>query len=135
MVARSNTEAEHRSLALTTTELLWIASLFEELSLSLSSPSVLWCDNEGSIKLAFSLVFHARTKHIEIDVHFLREKIQDNLLDVRYVPTTDQQVDIFTKSLSASRFQSLCVALRLHSPGVRSTSEHVKHICSKNINT
>lgn len=116
VVARSSTEAEYRSLSLATTELIWISSLFKELSLPLASPSLLWCDNEGAIKLAFSPVFHARTKHIEIDVHFLREKIQNQDLDVRYVPTQDQQADIFTKPLSPTQFHGLCSALGLHSP-------------------
>lgn len=114
-MVHSSIEAEYLSLALATTDLMWVSSLFHELGLPLTSPSLLWCDNEGPIKLAFSLVFHVRTKHIELDVQFMREKIQNQQLDVRYVLIADQQADIFTKSLPSSRFTSLCTALGLHS--------------------
>lgn len=108
VVARSSTEAEYRAFALAATDILWIRMLFHDLHSPLCSPSVLWCDNQGAITLAFSPAFHSRTKHVEVDVHFLREKVQNRVLDVRYVPTEDQPANILTKALSPTRFRTLC---------------------------
>lgn len=113
VVARSSTEAEYRALAMATTDLIWIRTLLSELRIPLHSCSILWCDNQGAITLAYNPAFHARTKHIEIDVHFLREKVQHKQLDIRYIPSEDQPADIFTKALSPSRFSSLCHKLGL----------------------
>lgn len=111
VVARSSTEAEYRSLALASTYLIWIMQLFSKLKLPLEAPSLLWCDNQGAITLAFSPTFHSRTKHIEIDVHFLRKKVQSRQLNIRYNPTKDQSVDLLTKAVSPSRFDHLCSRL------------------------
>lgn len=67
----------------------------------------LWCDNSSAIALANNPVFHARTKHIEVDYHFVREKVLSKLVHIQHVGTADQVVDIFTKSLSAARFHFL----------------------------
>jgi histone deacetylase 1/2 len=71
VVSRSNTEAEYRSLALTTAEVDWIRMLLRELHVHLPSPSTLWCDNLSAMSLASNPIFHARTKHIKIDYHFI----------------------------------------------------------------
>ena len=104
VVARSSTEAEYRALASATAELVWIQSVFKELGIQVESIPVLWCDNMGAISLAENPVFHARTKHIEIDVHFVREKVLSKEVDVRFVPSEEQVADLFTKALSVSSF-------------------------------
>jgi hypothetical protein len=74
-----------------------------------SRPPVLWCDNLGATYLSANPVFHARTKHIEIDFHFVREKVAMGALDVRFIASGDQLADIFTKpatQLTLRRFQS-----------------------------
>lgn len=68
---------------------------------------MLWCDNKSTIALSANLVLHARTKHLELDLHFVRDKILSNSLSVRYVPTFDQIADILTKPLSAPAFLRL----------------------------
>jgi hypothetical protein len=71
-VSRSSTEAEYKALANATTEIIWIQTLLEELRLTRHVAAMLWCDNLGATYLSANPVFHARTKHIEIDYHFMR---------------------------------------------------------------
>uniref|UniRef100_A0A2N9I1W1 Integrase catalytic domain-containing protein n=1 Tax=Fagus sylvatica TaxID=28930 RepID=A0A2N9I1W1_FAGSY len=107
VVARSSTEAEYRAMAITTADLYWIRMLLKDLHVPLSSPPVLWCDNAGALALASNPVFHARTKHIEIDYHFIREKVVNRDMSLRFISTGDQRADIFTKGLPTPRFQLL----------------------------
>ncbi|RVW22492.1 Copia protein [Vitis vinifera] len=67
----------------------------------------MWCDNQGSIALANNLVFHACTKHIDLDVHFVREKSPELKLSIQYAPSLEQVGYIFTKPLLVQRFQNL----------------------------
>ena len=69
--------------------------------------SQIWCDNLSAIAIASNPVFHARTKHVEVDYHYVREKVVNKELQVLFVHTADQVADIFTKGLSASRFHFL----------------------------
>ena len=71
-VARSSTKAKYHSLAVGATELAWLRMLLCDFGVYLTSPLVIWCDNLSSISLALNPVFHARTKHVEIDYHFVR---------------------------------------------------------------
>jgi histone deacetylase 1/2 len=107
VVSKSSTEAEYRSMALVTAELYWLRMLLQDLGISLSSPPTLWCDNVGAISLASNPVFHARTKHIEVDYHFIREKVLNKDILVRYISTHDQIADVFTKGHTTARFMFL----------------------------
>jgi hypothetical protein len=106
-VSRSSTEAEYRSLANATAELQWLQSLLKELGVFLHSPPTLWCDNLGATYLTANPLFHARTKHIEIDFHFVRDKVASKNIVVRFISTKDQKADIFTKPLVSTRFTTL----------------------------
>ena len=75
VVSRSSVESEYRGLANTAAELTWVRSLLQELRIALSSLSVIWCDSVNAAALASNPVFHARTKHIEIDAHFIRDQV------------------------------------------------------------
>lgn len=105
-VSRSSAEAEYRQLAFTAAEISWLRSMFCDLNLFLQCPKI-WCDNLSAIAIASNPVFHARTKHVEVDYHYVREKVVNKELQVLFVPTADQVADIFTKGLSASRFHFL----------------------------
>uniref|UniRef100_A0A2N9J182 Integrase catalytic domain-containing protein n=1 Tax=Fagus sylvatica TaxID=28930 RepID=A0A2N9J182_FAGSY len=106
-VSRSSTEAEYRALASASAEVCWLHTLVKDLGLYLYDPPVLWCDNVSALAIASNPVFHARTKHIEVDFHFIRERVLRKDLQVKFVSTVDQLADIFTKGLSSHRFQEL----------------------------
>jgi hypothetical protein len=104
VVSRSNTEAEYRSLAITTAEVFWIRMLFREIRISLFTIPTIWCDNVSALALASNPVYHARTKHIEVDYHFVREKVLNRDIALKFISTHDQIADVFTKGLSFARF-------------------------------
>jgi hypothetical protein len=81
--------------------------LLTELRLPLSSPPTLWCDNIGATFLATNPVIHARTKHVEIDFHFIRERLVNKSLRLSFITSKDQIADVFTKPLAAPRFLHL----------------------------
>lgn len=112
-VARSSTEAEYKALANTTAEVMWLSQLLKDLHVSVPYAPVLWCDNVSAIALASNPIFHARTKHVEVDFHFIREKVLHKQLVIKFVPSQFQTADIFTKPLTIGRFQFLKDKLRL----------------------
>ena len=83
-----------------TCEIMWLHQLLVEVDIKTSVPTKLWCDNQVALHIVSNPVFHERTKHIEIDCHFVREKIQLDLISTGYVKTEKQLGDIFTKTLS-----------------------------------
>ena len=105
-VSRSSTEAEYRALATTTAELSWLRILFKELRIFLPYVLVLWCDNVLAIALSTNLVFHSRTKHLEVDYHYVREKVLRRDHKIGFVSGTDNMADIFTKPLPTPPFLS-----------------------------
>jgi len=103
IVARSSTEAEYRSLALATAEVTWIQSLLTELKVP-HAPPVIFCDNMSTVSLVHNPVLHSCTKHIELDLFFVREKVLGKQLQVVHVPAADQRADILTRAVSPSNF-------------------------------
>uniref|UniRef100_A0A803Q8A0 Integrase catalytic domain-containing protein n=1 Tax=Cannabis sativa TaxID=3483 RepID=A0A803Q8A0_CANSA len=98
---------DRKALAHVTAEIIWIESLLNEIKFPLPTSSVVWCDNMTSSALATNPVYHARTKHVEFDLHFVRDRVLQKKLNIQYVPSSDQIADCFTKGLSHSRFQFL----------------------------
>jgi hypothetical protein len=105
-VSRSSTEAEYKAVANATAELIWVQSLLRELRVSQPQSPVLWCDNIGATYLSANPVFHARTKHIEVDYHFVRERVARRQLQIKFISSKDQLADIFTKPLPLPQFEA-----------------------------
>ncbi len=99
-IALSNTKAEYRGAIIVACEIVWLQKLLSDLGQSVDAPIVIYCDNISSILLVNNPVYHARTKHIEVHYHFIREKVLAKEIDLIHVSTKDQVVDIFTKALS-----------------------------------
>jgi hypothetical protein len=96
-VSRSSTDAEYKALANGTAEAMWISSLLTELGVTQQRAPVLWCDNLGASYLMANHVFHARMKHIEI---YFCERVAEGALQVKCISSSDQFVDVFTKSVT-----------------------------------
>jgi hypothetical protein len=99
-VSRSFFEAVYRALGAATCELQWILYLLKDLHVSLLKPHVLYCDNQSAIHIAANPVFHERTKHLEIDCHLVREKMQAGIMKLLPVSSKDQLADFFSLNLS-----------------------------------
>ncbi|RVW69043.1 Retrovirus-related Pol polyprotein from transposon RE1 [Vitis vinifera] len=108
VVARSSAEAEYRAMALATCELIWLRHLLQELRFGKDEQMKLICDNQAALHIASNPVFHERTKHIEVDCHFIREKIASGCVATSFVNSNDQLADIFTKSLRGPRIKYIC---------------------------
>ncbi|XP_070020020.1 secreted RxLR effector protein 161-like [Nicotiana sylvestris] len=108
VVAWCSAEAEYRTMAMATCELIWIKQLLKELKFGEISQMRLGCDNQASHLIASNPVFHERTKHIEIDYHFVREKILSADIATKFVKSNDQLADIFSKSLTGPRINYIC---------------------------
>ena len=113
VVARSSTEAEYRALAATTAELIWLRWLLQDLGIDCSAATQLHCDNQSAIQIAHNDVFHERTKHIEIDCHFIRQHVLQGTITLQSVSSQDQLTDIFNKPLSPRPFRVLTSKLKM----------------------
>ncbi|GKV27057.1 hypothetical protein SLEP1_g36265 [Rubroshorea leprosula] len=106
-VTRSTVEAEYQALASTTAKVTWITYLLRDIGISLPNPPQIFSDNISALHMSINPVFHARTKHIELDYHFVREKVALGTLVTRYIPSRDQVADLLTKPLPRAQFQVL----------------------------
>ncbi|PKA60215.1 Retrovirus-related Pol polyprotein from transposon TNT 1-94 [Apostasia shenzhenica] len=94
-------------MASTTSELVWLRALLRDLSIAHQAPMLLYCDNQAALHISSNPVFHERTKHIEIDFHFVRERVQDGTITTHFVSSSSQLADFFTKALGLDQFQNL----------------------------
>lgn len=113
VVARSSAEAEYRALAHTTSEVLWLRWLLHDMGVILPPCTSLFCDNKSAIQISHSNVFHERTKHIEVDCHFMHHHVSQGTISIFYLASEQQFAYLFTKSHSAVRFWFLLSKLHM----------------------
>lgn len=106
-VSRSSTEVEYMAIAITIVELIWLTHLLVDLNIPQAHTPLLLCGNLCAFHLTVNLVFQARTKHIEIDYHFVREQVALHHPKTRCIRTSKQLADVFTKALLVPSFSSL----------------------------
>ena len=112
-MVRSSIKAEYRALADTISELLWLRWLLKDLGVSTSSATSLYYNNQSAIHIAHNDIFHERTKHIEIDCHFICYHLVNGALKLFSVSSKDQLAYIFTKSLPKGCTRDLVDNLKL----------------------
>jgi len=103
-------------MATTSCELIWLKALLQSLGVAHPCPMKLYCDNQAALHIAANPIFHERTKHIEIDCHFIRNAILRGTITTKYVPTHAQLVDIFTKVLGKKQFEYFLSKLGIRNP-------------------
>ncbi|KAB2611660.1 hypothetical protein D8674_019692 [Pyrus ussuriensis x Pyrus communis] len=108
-----STKPEYKAASFAAQECVWLRRLIKDVYQPRDKSTTLFCDNQSAIKLSSNPVFHARTKHIEIEHHFIREKVLDGTIKNKHVSSKENVADIFTKALSRGPFEALHVKLGL----------------------
>ena len=114
-LSRSSAEAEYRGVANAVAETSWLRNLLLELHCPLGKATIVYCDNISAVYLSSNPVQHQRTKHVEMDIHFVREKVALGHVRVLHVPSSYQYADIFTKGLPSSLFLEFRSSLTVRS--------------------
>jgi histone deacetylase 1/2 len=112
-VSRSSAEAEYRAVATAVAESCWVRQLMQELQCPIQTATIVYCDNVSAVYLSANPVHHRRTKHIELDIHFVREKVALGAVRVLHVPSSSQYADIFTKGLPTALFREFRSSLHV----------------------
>jgi hypothetical protein len=111
----------------TMSELIWIKQLLVDIDIEIRDSMKMFCDNQAARHIASNPGFHERTKHIEVDYHFIREKVQSNKIETPYVKSEDQLADIFIKGLETGPFKNNCRKLGMidiYTPNLRGSVEN-----------
>lgn len=106
-VVLSSNESEYRAFRQVIIEIAWLKSLFNKLKVDWLGPVVIWCDNVSVASLAANSVFQGRTKHIKLDVHYIREQVVAKSVVIQYVYSQLQDTDVLTKALFTMHFELL----------------------------
>jgi len=115
-VSKSSTESEYRAMSTACSEIVWLRGLLTEIGFPQSNPTPLHADNTSAIQIATNPVYHERTKHIEVDCHYIREAVDKRVITLPHVSSDLQIADVFTKSMARQRHQFLVGKLMLFDP-------------------
>lgn len=107
IVSSSSTEAEYISADRAAKETVWLRELLKNLEHEQESASTIYCDNLGAIALTKNPAYHARSKHIDVNHHPIREKVEDMTVELKYIPTTEMTADVLTKGLPGPKHKEL----------------------------
>ncbi|RVW59644.1 Retrovirus-related Pol polyprotein from transposon RE1 [Vitis vinifera] len=107
VVARSSAEAEFRAMAHGICERMWLQRILKELGIISNSTMTVLCDNKATISIAKNPVQHNRTKHVEIDRHFIKEKLEGGTIRLMYIPSSRQTTNILTKALPKATYENM----------------------------
>ncbi|GJT64617.1 retrovirus-related pol polyprotein from transposon TNT 1-94 [Tanacetum coccineum] len=107
--SRSSIEAEYRSMASAMCEVIWLSNLLGGMGVKDLLPVVMYCDNSSALQIAANPVFHEKSKHFEIDVHLVIEKVASSVIKTKKIHTSQQIADVLTKALDIEQHKSLCV--------------------------
>jgi hypothetical protein len=125
MVSRSSTEAEYQAIANGVAETSWLGQLLIELHSPLTHSTLVYCNNASAIYLASNSVQHQCTKHVEIDFHFVRDKVTIGEVHILHVPSTSQFTNIFTKGLLSPLFSEFAPVSTSVVAGIGTTGEGI----------
>ncbi|GJY83674.1 ribonuclease H-like domain-containing protein [Tanacetum coccineum] len=115
-ISRSSAEEEYRGVANVVVETAWIRNLLRELHSPLLTATLVYCDNVSAVYMSANPVQHQRTKHIEIDIHFVRDMVKAGHVRILHVLSRFQYVDIFTKGLPSALFEDFGSSLSVRPP-------------------
>ena len=111
VVSCSSAESEYRAMAETAREMVWLRSFLEDLGISSPFPIPIHCDNQDAIFIVGNSTFHECTKHIEIDCHYIRDKVMSGVISTPHVTSSHQLADVFTKSLARISYDTTCTKM------------------------
>lgn len=123
-VALSSAEAEYMALSLCTQEVLWARAMLKDMGQEQVGGTQIWEDNQGAIALANNAGYHARTKHVDIRHHFIRENVQHGLLKIGYIDTKSQLADMLTKALGTKMLKYLREASGIKTKSATKDTQH-----------
>ncbi|XP_021995350.1 uncharacterized mitochondrial protein AtMg00810-like [Helianthus annuus] len=123
-ISRSSAEAEYRGVANAVAEASWLRNLLLELHVPIVKATIVYCDNISAVYLSENHVQHHRTKHVELDIHFVREKVQIRHVKVLHVPSSSQFADIFTKGLPRTLFEDFRSSLSVRSYDAKTAGDY-----------
>ena len=109
-ITLSTAEPEYVAASSCCAQLMWMKQMLEDMNIELGKLTI-YCDNTSTINISKNPVQHSKTKHIKIRYHYVRELVEQELVELAYVPTENQLADIFTKGLDSARFEKLRVQI------------------------